>query len=75
MDNSGLFSNSIQQTEISDAYNYHTYSTYIKSDRFAQSKFSSNCIFCNSSETVSLMRDGSFRSCKICKKNFKAKYI
>ena len=75
MDNSGLFSNTIVSTNVEDVYKYTSHSTYINSDLFQKSKFSPVCIFCAYSETIPLMNDGSFRSCKKCKKNFKAKFI
>jgi hypothetical protein len=75
MDNSDLFNNTIKTTNVNDAYKYSSHSSYINSERFHQSKFSTACIFCNYTETIPLMTDGSFRSCKKCNKMFKAKFI
>ena len=38
-------------------------------------KYSNNCIYCFSANTVGLLNDGCFRQCKICRKNFTAKIL
>ena len=48
------------------------YDTKIKASQFKLLKFSKVCIFCNSSLTQPLMKDGSFCQCLSCKKTFKA---
>jgi hypothetical protein len=35
-------------------------------------KYSKQCIYCSSQESISLLQDGSFRKCNKCRKNFKA---
>ena len=72
MSNPNMFNNNLQQTTISDAYHFESFSEYIN-NKGLQSKFSPICIFCSSNESISLINDGSFRQCKKCKKQFKAK--
>ena len=48
------------------------YDTRIAASQFKPLKFSKVCIFCNSSLTQALMKDGSFCQCLSCKKTFKA---
>ena len=78
--NSNIFSNNFNamnhnlvQTTINDAYEYKTHSQFIK--QMKMPKFSLNCIFCSSFKTDSLTRDGSFRRCANCRKDFKAAFI
>jgi hypothetical protein len=72
MSNSNTFNNSnFQQTPLGDAYRFSTFSQYINNGGL-QSRFSSKCIFCPSTESTALITDGSFRQCKRCKKQFKA---
>jgi len=75
MQKSNTSTSDIPQTEIKDAYKYDSFSKYINSTEFKQSKFSPICIFCSFHDSVPLMDDGSFRSCKKCKRNFKAKFF
>ena len=37
--------------------------------------FSPQCIFCSSTNSISLINDGSFRQCQNCNKQFKALFI
>lgn len=37
--------------------------------------YSKNCIYCYSTNTISLLNDGCFRQCKICRKNFSAQIL
>jgi len=73
MSNSNTFNNSnFQQTPLNDAYHFTSFSSYITNGGLL-SKFSPKCIFCHSNDSISLINDGgSFRQCKICKKQFKA---
>jgi hypothetical protein len=73
MSNSNTFNNSnFQQTPITDAYNFNSFSQYINNGGL-KSRFSPICIFCSSNDSSSLMNDGgSFRQCNRCKKQFKA---
>lgn len=48
------------------------YDTRIKASQFKPLQFSKICIFCSSSLTQALMKDGSFCQCLSCKKTFKA---
>jgi len=50
------------------------YDTRISASQFKLLHFSKVCIFCNSSSTQALMKDGSFCQCLSCKKSFKATY-
>lgn len=71
--NSGNFNSlthSLVQTPINDAYKYHTHSEFIKQMKVPS--FSLQCIFCCSLKTDSLVKDGSFRRCGNCLKDFKA---
>ena len=61
------------QTPLNDGYKYETHSEFIKNLR--PTIFSPLCIFCPSNKTVSLMEDGSFKACLICKKQFKSKIV
>ena len=69
-----MFSNSLPETNVGDAYKYQTHSHYLNSNQFKNSSFSSVCIFCSFSDPSALVPDGSFRSCKKCKKQFKARF-
>ena len=73
MSNSNTFTNSnFQQTPLSDAYQFTSFSQYIKNGGL-QSRFSPKCIFCPSTDSTPLINDGgSFRQCNRCKKQFKA---
>ena len=71
MSNPNVFNGNLQQTTINDAYYFATFSSYIAKNGL-QTKFSPKCIFCSSTETISLINDGSFKQCKRCKKQFKA---
>ena len=74
MSNSDMFTNNLQQTNISDAYKFESFSDYIK-NKGLSANFSPTCIFCSFQESISLINDGSFRQCKKCKKHFKARLI
>ena len=63
----------ITHTPIESAYNYETYSEFIKSTEPV--KFSSICIFCSARGSIPLLDDGSFRRCSTCRKNFKAAIV
>lgn len=65
-------SNSFNSGEpLNSAYNFHSFSSYINNNGL-QSRFSSGCIFCPSTQSIALLNDGSFRQCNRCKKQFKA---
>jgi hypothetical protein len=74
MSNSDMFTNNLQQTNISDAYKFESFSDYII-NKGLNTNFSPTCIFCSFQESISLTNDGSFRQCKQCKKQFKARLI
>lgn len=75
MSNSNTFNNNLVQTNLNDAYKFHTFSEYIPQALNRQT-FSPTCIFCSSNNTVSLMNDGgSFRQCVQCRKQFRATII
>jgi hypothetical protein len=72
MDSSNFtsFTHNLVQTNINDAYKYHTHSEFIK--QMKHPIFSLTCIFCSSFKTNSLVSDGSFRRCGACRKDFRA---
>jgi len=70
MSNSNVFTNNLMQTTLNDAYQFETFSDFIKKQ--AKVRFSSLCVFCSSKNTISLTNDGSFKQCTNCKKQFKA---
>lgn len=73
MSNSNTFNNSnFQQTPINDAYQFTSFSHYIKNGGL-QTRFSPICIFCSSNDSTPLINDGSFRQCNRCKKQFKSR--
>ena len=73
MSNSNTFNNSnFQQTPLTDAYQFSTFSQYINNGGL-QTRFSPKCVFCPSIDSTALINDGSFRQCNRCKKQFKAK--
>ena len=67
--------NPFVQTPLNEAYKYETHSEFIKGLQQKQTRFSPVCIFCSCQESVPLSQDGSFRNCKRCNKQFKAKII
>ena len=78
--NSNIFSNNFNsinnnlvQTSINDAYKYQTHSEFIKQMKVPS--FSLQCIFCSSLKTDSLVKDGSFRRCGNCRKDFRATIV
>jgi hypothetical protein len=58
-------------TPLDQAYRYETQSEFIKQMRAPH--YSPVCVFCSFPESMALSSDGSFRRCKRCKKDFKAK--
>ena len=75
MSNSNMFTNSnFPQTDLQIAYKFNTFSSYINNNGLL-TKFSPNCVFCSSNNTLVLLNDGSFRQCNKCKKQFKSKII
>jgi hypothetical protein len=74
MSNPNIVYNNLQQTPLANAYKFQSFSGYINNNGL-MSRFSSVCIFCSSSDTISLMNDGgSFRQCNKCKRQFKAQF-
>jgi len=71
MSNPNLFNGELAQTNLDTAYHFSSFSPYITNGGL-NSRFSPNCIFCSSNNTVSLTNDGSFKNCNSCKKQFKA---
>ena len=75
MSGSNIFNGSnFQQTPISDAYQFSTFSQYIANGGLT-TRFSPICIFCSSKDSISLINDGSFKQCNRCKKQFKARIM
>jgi hypothetical protein len=67
-----MFNNSnFQQTPLNDAYQFNTFSPYIINGGL-NSRFSPICIFCSSNNTMNLAKDGSFKQCNSCRKQFKS---
>jgi hypothetical protein len=73
MNSNNFLSNNLTQTPINDGYKYETHSEFIK--KLKPARFSNECVFCPSKNTVGLNDEGSFRVCLGCKKQFKAKFI
>ena len=67
--------NPFVQTPLNEAYKYETHSQFIKQLQQTPQHFSPVCIFCSCKQTVALNQEGSFRSCRLCNKQFKAKFI
>ena len=67
--------NQFVQTPLNEAYKYETHSQFIKQLQQNPTRFSPVCIFCSCRESVPLNQEGSFRSCRLCNKQFKAKII
>jgi hypothetical protein len=72
MSNPNMFNGELSQTSINSAYQFNTFSPYIMNGGL-NSRFSLNCIFCSSNNTMNLANDGSFKQCNSCRKQFKAK--
>ena len=67
-----MFNNgNFKETPLNDAYQFNTFSPYIMNGGL-NSRFSPNCIFCSSNNTMNLANDGSFKQCNSCKKQFKS---
>jgi hypothetical protein len=71
MSNPNLFNGDLAQTNLENAYHFTSFSPYIINGGL-NSRFSPNCIFCSSNNTINLINDGSFKQCNNCKKQFKA---
>lgn len=75
MSNSNNFNHNLVQTNLNDAYKFQTFSDFIP-HAINSTRFSPQCIFCSSNNSVSLMNDGgSFRQCMNCRKQFRANII
>ena len=61
----------LPQTNISDAYRYHTHSQFIQNMK--PPIYNKTCIFCNCPNTQALTQDGFFRQCSQCRKQFRAR--
>lgn len=72
MSNSNMFNGELGQTSIDEAYKFTSFSQYII-DGGLNTRFSPICIFCSSNNTFNLAKDGSFKQCNSCRKQFKAK--
>ena len=65
MSNPNAFYNNLQQTPVVSAYKFQSFSGYINNNGLCN-RFSPICIFCSSTDTISLMNDGgSFRQCNL----------
>jgi hypothetical protein len=71
MSNPNMFNGDLAQTNLDAAYHFNSFSAYITNGGL-NSRFSPNCIFCLSNNTINLINDGSFKQCNSCKKQFKA---
>jgi hypothetical protein len=71
MSHPNMFNGDLAQTNLEAAYQFNSFSPYIMNGGL-NSKFSPNCIFCSSNNTINLINDGSFKQCNSCKKQFKA---
>jgi len=71
MSNPNMFNGNLGETNLDAAYQFSSFSPYIMNGGL-NSRFSPNCIFCSSNNTINLVNDGSFKQCNSCKKQFKA---
>jgi hypothetical protein len=71
MSNPNMFNGDLAQTNLESAYQFSSFSPYIMNGGL-DSRFSPICIFCSSNNTMNLAKDGSFKQCNSCKKQFKA---
>jgi len=62
-------------TELKDAFHFST--TMPDKSIIKGQRFSLECIYCKSKNTIELLSDGSFRKCmnSLCKRNFQARFI
>lgn len=74
MSNPNIFNGELAETNLNTAYQFTSFSPYIINGGL-NSRFSPNCIFCLSNNTVNLINDGSFKQCNSCKKQFKANLL
>ena len=74
MSNPNIFNGELAETNLNAAYQFTSFSPYIINGGL-NSRFSPNCIFCLSNNTVNLINDGSFKQCNSCKKQFKANLL
>ena len=76
MSKSNIFKGgNFQQTPLNDSYHFQSFSSYINNNGL-NTRFSPQCIFCSSLESIPLLNDGgTFRQCNRCKKQFKARLI
>jgi len=61
----------IPQTPVNNAFDFNS---TIK-PQLILSSYLPTCIYCNNTESVALLNDGSFRQCLRCRKHFKAQII
>jgi hypothetical protein len=66
-----MFTGNLAETNLDAAYQFSSFSPYIINGGL-NSRFSPNCIFCSSNNSINLANDGSFKQCNSCKKQFKA---
>ena len=69
-----MFNGELSQTSIDNAYQFSSFSPYILNGGLNRT-FSPICIFCSSNNTMNLAKDGSFKQCNTCRKQFKANLI
>ena len=69
---SNIFNNNLVQTPVGKAYQFSSQSEFIKN--MNAPSFSPVCIFCSCKESFSLNKEGSFRQCRRCNKQFKATF-
>ena len=74
MSNSNMFQGELNKTTFADAYKFESFSSYITNNGLSVRGFLPNCIFCSSTNTANLAKDGSFKQCKTCNKQFKSMF-
>jgi hypothetical protein len=57
----------LNKTNLDDAFNFDS------PIKYSAPKYSTQCIWCNHEETIALLKDGSYRQCVKCRKQFSAK--
>jgi len=65
-----MFNGDLAQTNLDAADQFSSFSPYIMNGGL-NSRFSPNCIFCSSNNTINLINDSSFKQCNSCRKQFK----
>jgi len=66
-----MFHGELDKTLLDNAYKFESFSPYIINNGLVGGGFLPICVFCSSSNTANLAKDGSFKQCNTCKKQFR----